>query len=148
MEAEAVANHRKGTLISMVYKRERTKRILRKIDACENFLPRESELADLLLTKYNTVINLWEDSQRLKLQEASPYSKMVTFLEERGWPHEYTAEELQEKYLLLDWIATNLVFERPIKSRQLFVYGPPSTQKTLLMSLLKKGGLRQEEDRA
>jgi len=27
MEAEAVANHRKGTLISMVYKRERTKRI-------------------------------------------------------------------------------------------------------------------------
>jgi len=73
---------------------------------------------------------------------------MVTFLEERGWPHEYTAEELQEKYLLLDWIATNLVFERPIKSRQLFVYGPPSTQKTLLMSLLKKGGLRQEEDQA
>jgi len=63
---------------------------------------------------------------------------MVTFLEERGWPHEYTAEELQDQYLLLDWIATNLVFERPIKSRQLFVYGPPSTQKTLLM--IEKGG--------
>jgi len=73
---------------------------------------------------------------------------MVTFLEERGWPHEYTAEELQDQYLLLDWIAPNLVFARPIKSRQRFVYGPPSTQKTLLMSLLKKGGLRQEEDQA
>uniref|UniRef100_A0A9I9DYQ7 Uncharacterized protein n=1 Tax=Cucumis melo TaxID=3656 RepID=A0A9I9DYQ7_CUCME len=40
------------------------------------------------------------------------------------------------------WIATNLVFHRPIKRRQLFVYDSPSTQKRLLISMLKKGGLR------
>jgi len=40
------------------------------------------------------------------------------------------------------WIATNDVFQRPIRRRQLFVYGPPSTQKILQISMLKRGGLR------
>ena len=43
----------------------------------------------------------------------SALERLIPFLESRGRPKEYTAEELQEQSLLLDWIATNLVFERP-----------------------------------
>jgi len=39
-------------------------------------------------------------------------------------------------------LAGNELFGRPIKRRQLFVYGEASTQKTLMISMLKKSGLR------
>ena len=56
LEAEAVANHRKGgfSLSSMILRRERTKRVYKN---CDNFLYIRSdpEMANLLLTKYNTV---------------------------------------------------------------------------------------------
>ena len=94
---------------------------------------------------YNSVQNLWEDSQRIKMREISPMEILVDYLERKGRPQEYTDEFLQDKYLLLNWIATNLLFERPIKTRLLFLYGRSNTQKTLLISLLKKIGLRSRE---
>ncbi|KAA0036653.1 hypothetical protein E5676_scaffold76112G00020 [Cucumis melo var. makuwa] len=67
---------------------------------------------------------------------------LINFLERKGWPREYLPEELKEKYLAIDWIAVNLLFERRLKTRQLFVYGKPNAQKSLLISLLKRAGLR------
>ncbi|TYK18921.1 hypothetical protein E5676_scaffold79624G00020 [Cucumis melo var. makuwa] len=48
------------------------------------------------------------------------------------------AEENSEKYLLLDWLAVNLVSDRPLKTKELFLYGEKSTQKTLLIKILGK----------
>ncbi|KAA0048628.1 hypothetical protein E6C27_scaffold49708G00040 [Cucumis melo var. makuwa] len=76
------------------------------------------------------------------MREISPMEILVDYNERKGRPQEYTDEFLQDKYLLLDWIASNLLFERPIKTRLLFLYGRSNTQKTLLISLLKKIGLR------
>lgn len=49
------------------------------------------------------------------------------YLKEDGYPKEYHIEEIK-KYLLLDWIACQCCFQRPIKTKQLFLYGQPSTQ--------------------
>jgi len=51
---------------------------------------------------------------------------------------EYTSEELNEKYVLLDWIAVNILYQRPMKTKQLLLYGEPSTQKSLLIQMFKK----------
>jgi hypothetical protein len=53
-------------------------------------------------------------------------------------PEEYEIEELEEKYLLLDWIACQLSFHRPIKTKQLFIYGVPNMQKTALFHILSR----------
>jgi len=45
-------------------------------------------------------------------------------------------EELGDKYFLLDWVA--LVCHRPVKTRQLLMYGSPSTQKTLFLTRLSR----------
>lgn len=64
--------------------------------------------------------------------------RIQAYLKEKGNPSEYHIEELQEKYLLIDWVACQLCFSRPIKTKQLFLYGDPSTQKTLIFNLLQK----------
>lgn len=65
-------------------------------------------------------------------------AKFIDYLRKHNWPAEYTPEELKEKYVFLEWVACPLCFQRPIKTRQLFFYGWPSTQKTLLVSFLSK----------
>jgi len=78
----------------MVLKLERTQRIFRKIDACDDFLHlrKDPEIAQLLLTRYTTIKNLWEDSQRMKMRGISAMELLVDFLEKRGRPKEYTVE--------------------------------------------------------
>lgn len=60
----------------------------------------------------------------------------IDYLERHGQPDEYDFEELQEKYLLLDWLACQLCFQRPTRAKQLCIYGVPNTQRTLLFHLL------------
>ena len=66
--------------------------------------------------------------------------RIPNYLWEHGWQQAYEPEDLDEKFLLLDWLAVNRVVgsKRPIKTRQLFVYGEPSTQKTLLIRMLQQ----------
>jgi len=64
-------------------------------------------------------------------------SRMETDLKEKGWPQEYTIDELGEKYLLLDWLGCNLIFDRPLRTKQLFLYRAPSTQKSFMFEMLK-----------
>lgn len=66
------------------------------------------------------------------------WENILTYLEENQFPKEYEFEELGEKYLLLDWVACQLIGQRPIKTKQLFLYGPANTQKTLLFHFLSK----------
>lgn len=64
------------------------------------------------------------------------YDRFLCYLSEAGWPEEYAPGSLQEKYCLLRWFASNLVPDRPIKTKQLLLYGEPGTQKTLILKLL------------
>jgi len=63
---------------------------------------------------------------------------LLSYLSIQGKPKEYSPEEWKEKYLLLDWLAVNLVSDRPLKTKELFLYGEKSTQKTLLIKILGK----------
>lgn len=40
--------------------------------------------------------------------------------------------------MLIDWLAVNLLFHRPIKTKNLYLYGPTSTQKSLIVNFLAK----------
>jgi hypothetical protein len=79
-----------------------------------------------------------EDLKILKDIETNTLERIVSYLIKRGEPNEYDVEELKEKYLVIDWIACQICFKRPIKTKQLFIYGEPSTQKTLLFHFLAK----------
>lgn len=60
------------------------------------------------------------------------------YLEEHDNPEEYDIYDLKDQYCILDWIACQLVFQRPIKTKQYFIYGEPSTQKTLMLHYIAK----------
>lgn len=79
-----------------------------------------------------------EDLKTIRMMRENVMGRIQDYLKEKGNPSEYHIEELQEKYLLIDWIACQLCFARPIKTKQLFLYGQPSTQKTLIFNLLQK----------
>ena len=64
--------------------------------------------------------------------------RIQKYLKEHGDPAEYDIEDLEEKYLLLDWVACQLCFKRSIKTKQLFLYGEPSTQKALIFHFLSR----------
>jgi len=81
---------------------------------------------------------VYEEAQTLKMLQKSPIENIAQYLSEKGEPKEYDLEELKEKYLMIDWIACQLCMGRPIKTKQIFLYGEPSTQKTLLLNLLAK----------
>jgi hypothetical protein len=47
----------------------------------------------------------------------------LSYLHKQGQPTEYELKELQERYLLLDWLASFLCFHRPTIPKHLFLYG-------------------------
>lgn len=104
---------------------------LREIDEWDQVY-KVNEISDALLFSYNNVRAMYEDMKIKKaLHRGALHERLSQYLEERGWPKEYTFDEIKEKYILLDWLAVNLLFERPIKTKLLLLYGRPSTQKTL-----------------
>lgn len=98
----------------------------------------QDSLKDRLMRGYNNIRNVFEDLRVLKEKKRTLGEKLVEYLRKNNWPEEYSIEEIKEKYLLLDWIACQVIHQRPIKTKQLFIYGPPSTQKTLIIGFLAK----------
>lgn len=122
-----------------------TEVVMDHIRGCDEWLEiyKSPEVRErLLYGSYSNVKNIYEDLGVLKEIELTPFEKMDRYLEDREKDginiSEYTPEDIGEKYLLLDWIAVNLAFKRPIKTKQLHLYGPPSTQKTFVLHSLKK----------
>jgi len=91
-----------------------------------------------ILTALPRMKEAHEDLKTIKMMRETVMERIQAYLKEKGNPPEYHIEELQEKYLLIDWVACQLCFRRPIKTKQLFLYGNPSTQKTLIFNLLQK----------
>lgn len=114
--------------------------LLKKLEDAEDWFQvyRDEVLREKLLTYLPRMKEAFEDLKILKDIETTVLERLVDYLSSKGFPEEYDVEYLKEKYLLIDWLACQLVFKRPIKTKQLFVYGAPSTQKTLLLNFLGK----------
>ncbi len=91
-----------------------------------------------ILTSLPRIKEAFEDLKILRDIESTVPERIQKYLKEYGDPKEYDIEELGEKYLLIDWVACQLSFERPIKTKLLFLYGEQSTQKTLVFHFLSK----------
>lgn len=96
----------------------------------------EPEIVKRLFSSVNSVKSVFEDLKVLKEREGCLHERFVSYLQERGWPEEYTVQQSKEKYFLLDWIATNVIFGRPIRKKLLLLYGELSTQKTKLLEMI------------
>ena len=85
------------------------KDIFDKFREYENFLDlrKDPEVAELLLSNYNSLRNLWEDSQRIKMREISPMEILLDYNERKGRP---VLREVLAREFLLDWVASNLLF--------------------------------------
>lgn len=96
----------------------------------------------LIYGSYSNIRSVFSDLQVIKELELSCFERIDLYL--KSLPDsgsnikEYLPEELREKYVFLDWLAVNLVYARPIKSKQFLLYGAPSTQKTLIINMLSK----------
>lgn len=82
------------------------------------------------LTYYMSMRSTFDDLWVKKAKNRDWMKSLRDYLSDHDHPDEYDIEVLKEKYFLLDWLATNLICLRPIKTKQLFLYGTPNTQKT------------------
>ena len=129
-EIQACANHtRKPSSNMEVIEKRKT------LDDWERVYV-DPDLVDIVFRSYNTLRAVYEDMRLIKDRESSLHTRFITYLSSRGHPAEYTIQDLKEKYYLLDWIAVNVLFCRPIKTEQMLIYGEPSTQKTLIFEML------------
>jgi hypothetical protein len=114
--------------------------ILKRLEQVEDWYQvyRDEILQKKVLTALPRMKEAFEDLKVLRDIETTVLERIVTYLTKKEEPREYDMEELKEKYLVIDWIASHKCFRRPIKTKQLFIYGEPSTQKTFLFNLLSK----------
>lgn len=91
-----------------------------------------------ILRSHSGTRAMYEDIQTRKMREETVGERISRYVHEKGNPEEYDIEELKEKSLVLDWVACQLVYQRIIKTKQLFIYGEPSTQKTLLINMIAR----------
>jgi len=91
-----------------------------------------------ILTALPRMKETYDDVKTMKMMRETVMERIQAYLRDKGNPSEYHIEELEEKYLLIHWIACQLCFRRPIKIKQLFLYGEPSTQKTLIFKLCRE----------
>lgn len=118
----------------------RAEGIVQRMQQCKEWI---DIYDDPLLTKeairsYSSLRSIFDDLLIVKDKKTTTAERISKYLFEHGEPLEYTIEELKDKYVILDWIACQLCFKRPVKTKQLFIYGEPSTQKTLIFSMLAK----------
>lgn len=125
--------------------RKPAKEILRALRECQKWedVYENDELTErIVYGSHRNFKTIYQELQIIKESKTHATSRIRKYLDDRKVDirgvKEYTPEELQEKYVLLDWIAVNLLYQRPMKTKQLLLYGEPSTQKTLLMQILKK----------
>lgn len=134
-------------ILSFAQKQNKSKRckaspeeIIQQLKECKQWLDvyQKPDLANQLLLRHSNLKKMHAELQIIQMQQASAAERILQYLLSKGDPQEYPPEILLEKYVLLDWIACQLAFHRPIKTKQLFVYGKPSTQKTLILHFLAK----------
>ncbi|KAL6513791.1 hypothetical protein OROMI_034518 [Orobanche minor] len=112
--------------------------IIQKLERCGDWYEIYDDpiLRDLAVHSYESLKKLYGDLMVLRDMRTTLGERFLSYLDRQGQPAEYEFEELQERYLLLDWLASCLCFHRPIMAKQLFLYGVPKSQRRLLFYLL------------
>lgn len=59
--------------------------------------------------KSSKILKMRQDLESSKLMRANIGDKIINYLNEKGWAPEYQPKYLNEKYVLLDWVACQLV---------------------------------------
>lgn len=59
--------------------------------------------------------------------------KLLDYMDKQDWPPEYPIEQLQEKYVFLDLVATQLAFHSPLEAKHILLYGEQESQIQLLV---------------
>lgn len=100
---------------------------------------KEEDKADFLkaevLSQVGKTEEVLEDIKISKKRDTPPMTRIIQYLKEKGWPEECPIKKLHSKYLLIYWIALN---DRSIKTKLLFIYGKPFSQKSLIIHFLFK----------
>ena len=118
--------------------------VLRRLRKHNDWLDvlKDPQLERPMWGKSNVLRQLWQDVQNENQRESTLMEGIASYLwNHDGWKDPlYSPPDLGEKYFLLDWLAVNrsVRLSFPIKTRQLFIYGEPSTQKTLLITILEQ----------
>jgi hypothetical protein len=96
-------------------------RIIRKLERCNHWyeIYDDPVLRKLAVKSYENIRNLYEDLQALSNSRATLGERFLSYLHRQ--PAEYELEELPERYLLLDWLASCLCFHRPIVPNSFFM---------------------------
>lgn len=104
--------------------------IIDKLLRCQDWyeIYNDELLRKLSWHSYESMRNLYEDLQVVRDMQTTLRERLLDYFERHGKrkPEEYEIEEIEDKYLLLDLIACQLSFHRPIKTKQLFIYGVPN----------------------
>lgn len=94
----------------------------------------DDELAYKATSSYSSLRNAYAD-MRASIESPHILKRIWHYMQETaGIP--YTQNELQEKWVVIDWLVNNICRARYIKQPQLLIYGAPSTHKTNLVSAL------------
>lgn len=119
--------------------------IIQKMSECQQWLDlyKHMEIIErMMYGSYTNVKKVFQDIKLIKESKETALKRIQRYLDqkevEKRGIKEYSPEEIKEKYPLIDWIAYNLIYQRPLKTKQLLLYGPPSTQKTLIFQNLRK----------
>ena len=98
-------------------KRVDNSELIEKLKKCDEWIQvyNDPDIVRIILHSYNTVRSVYEDMKVIKERESPLQQRFINYLREKGWPEEYTIQQLLEKYHLIDWIAVNLVFGRPVE---------------------------------
>lgn len=88
-----------------------TKQIMEKLEQCEEWydIYEDEQVREKLIHAYGNIRRIHEDLQVRKFMKTTVGDRLFTYVSEKGWPEEYKPEEIQEKYVLIDWIACQIM---------------------------------------
>lgn len=94
--------------------------IIEKLERCNHWyeIYNDPILRKLSVHSYQSLRNLYDDLKVLQERQSTLGELFIDYLERHDQPDEYDFEELQEKYLLLDWLVCQLCFQSPNVVRQ------------------------------
>ncbi|EEF32711.1 conserved hypothetical protein [Ricinus communis] len=98
----------------------------------------QDSLRDRLMRGYNNIRNVFEDLRVWIEKKEDSQGKARRILKEKQLAGRVFNRRNQGKIPTFGLIACQVIYQRPIKTKQLFIYGPPNTQKTLIIGFLAK----------
>nr|POE44876.1 hypothetical protein CFP56_76833 [Quercus suber] len=78
---------------------------------------------------YERLRQLYSDLVVVREMKTTIGERCVDHFYQYGEEDEYDIEDLREVYFLLDWLSCQFCFQRPLKTKNLVLYGLPKTTK-------------------